>query len=310
MKTWIKNRRIETESLVDNFRWYNTYGLARSVLALSLLLTLMINDIGRLLIPLGEINDIYQTAPVSKISLFYLLGNHSTIAKLIAIGILFVVVSGWRPRYTGVLHWWITFSFATSSRIVEGGDQISEILTLCLIPITLADHRKNHWMNNVKPNWGKSWFSDFLTLFIIGTFAIIALQISFIYFHASVGKYGSDEWVDGTAIYYWFTNSLFGLSDFWKMILFPILKKPIFITMFTWGTLILEIIMAFGLIVQNDNKRKILLILGLLFHSFIGVFFGLWSFFLAMAGALILYLGPREGFHFKTKKYAWTEKNI
>lgn len=282
---------------VSSFKWTNTYGVARSLIALSLFLTLSFSDIYRLVTPLGNINEIHNLNSISRISIFYLLRDHLVIAKIICLAILLVVMIGWRPRYTGVLHWWIAFSFSTSSVILEGGDQVGEIVTLLLIPVTLADHRKSHWQNNVKVNWSRSLFGDSITLFLMSIFFVISLQVAFIYFHASVGKYTSEEWANGTAIYYWFDNPIFGLSDFWRGIMFPLLKNPYVVTGMTWGTLLLEILLFLGIVLRgNEANRKYLLVLGVFFHLFIGLFFGLWTFFITMTGALVLFLGPTQGF--------------
>lgn len=286
---------------VESFRWSNTYGIARSFIAVSLFLTLFFSDIFRLITPLDSLNEIHNLNNISRISIFYLLRDNLILAKIICLIILILVIIGWRPRFTGVFHWWIAFSFSTSSVILEGGDQVAEILTLLLIPVTLADHRKFHWQNNVKFNSVRSLMNDTIVLFIISIFFIISLQVAFIYFHASVGKYASEEWANGTAIYYWFDNPVFGLSDFWRKIMFPLLKNPYIVTGITWGTLLVEILLFMGIAIRkSETKRKYLLLLGVGFHFFIGLFFGLWTFFITMTGALILYLGPRNGF---SKKY-------
>jgi len=300
-KTLINNINRKIDKWIIEYKWTNTYGIARSFIALSLFLTLIFSDIFRLITPLGSINEIHTLNNISRISIFYILSNHLVLAKIICLIILFVVIIGWRPRFTGILHWWVAFSFSTSSVILEGGDQVAEILTLLLIPVTIADHRKSHWINNVKIIWSRSLLNDTITLFIISVFFVISLQVAFIYFHASVGKYTSEEWVNGTAIYYWLDNPIFGLSDYWKKIIFPLLKNPYIVTGMTWGTLLLEVLLFMGITIRkSDTKRKYLLFLGVFFHLFIGLFFGLWTFFITMVGALILYLGPKNGF---SKKY-------
>ncbi|CAM1368545.1 Antimicrobial peptide system, SdpB family protein [Tenacibaculum litopenaei] len=290
-----------TNKWIENFRWSNTYGVGRSFIAMSLFLTLISSDIFRLIKPLGSLNEVHNLSYISRISIFYLLRDHIILAKIICLIILGLVISGWRPRFTGFFHWWVAFSFSTSSLILEGGDQIAEILTLLLIPVTLADHRRFHWQNNIKCYLSRSLVADTIVLFIISINFIISLQVAFIYFHASVGKYSSEEWANGTAIYYWFDNSIFGLSNFWRKIMFPLLKNPYLVTGMTWGTLLLEILLFMGIAIsKSEPKRKNLLCLGIGFHFLIGLFFGLWTFFITMTGALILYLGPRDGF---TKKY-------
>ena len=57
----------------------------------------------------------------------------------------------------------------------------------------------------------------------------------------------------------------------------------------TWGTLVVELLLATG-IRSRCRRRNKLLILGILFHFAIAFVFGLWTFSLAMSAALLLYL--------------------
>jgi hypothetical protein len=61
--------------------------------------------------------------------------------------------------------------------------------------------------------------------------------------------------------------------------------------MLTWGTLILELLLFMGLVVEKKHRWK-LLWLGIFFHTGIAVVHGLISFVLAMWAGLILFLRP------------------
>src|SRR5258708_23106347 len=65
------------------------------------------------------------------------------------------------------------------------------------------------------------------------------------------------------------------------------------VAIFTWCSLILELMM-FAVLVMTKQKWRILLIAGILFHCAIAVTMGLISFGLAMTAALVLYLRPVE----------------
>ncbi|MFK7810327.1 MAG: hypothetical protein AB8F74_21160, partial [Saprospiraceae bacterium] len=132
-------------SLADNFNWTNTFGLGRTILAVGSIITILLNNPGMLVTPLGELVVRDANLWVSKLSIFYLLGEHLVLAKWISLIVLFAVAIGWRPRFTGIFHWWIAYSIATSCMVVDGGDQIAGVLTLILIPFCLADGRKWHW---------------------------------------------------------------------------------------------------------------------------------------------------------------------
>src|SRR5437588_12362569 len=64
-----------------------------------------------------------------RLSFFCLIPREDlALGQAIAATILLVVASGWRPRLTGVPHWWISYSFAVSATIPDGGDQVIQIL--------------------------------------------------------------------------------------------------------------------------------------------------------------------------------------
>ncbi len=290
----IQNLNKSLDEHLSAFTWTNTYGIARSFIALSLFLTLTFSDIYKMISPVGELSEIYSVSRLAKFSIFYLLKDHLFVAKIICQVILFLVIVGWRPRFTGILHWWVAFSFTTSSFILEGGDQIGEIIALLLIPVTLLDHRKSHWQNKVPFGYKRNLITDTALMLVFGIFILISIQVSYLYFNASTGKFGSEEWANGTAVYYWMDNSIFGPSDsFWKPIFFTITKTAVGVMVLTWGAIVVEIVLCMGILVSNTKIRRLLLFTGISLHLMFGLAFGLWTFYITMIGALILYLGPR-----------------
>jgi len=138
---------------VDPFT--NVYGAARSILALATALTLFFNRTSTLFRPVVGIEDVPLCAGIRSAGAFCVAGSaHLDAARWLALVGLLVIASGWRPRVTGVLHAWIAFSFQANAMAIEGGDQVSAILTLLLVPVTLLDDRKWHWLprTNVAPS--------------------------------------------------------------------------------------------------------------------------------------------------------------
>jgi antimicrobial peptide system SdpB family protein len=217
--------------------------------------------------------------------------QHLELARWLSIALLLVVASGWRPRLTGVLHWWITFSLQASAITVDGGDQVTAVLTALLIPVTLTDPRNWHWRISPLPaDIGTSYLAR--RLVALASFVAIRLQVAVIYFHAAVGKMGVAEWVDGTALYYWWTDPAFGLPGWWKAAMMGVLSGP-GVGLLTWGVVILELVLAMALVMPK-SAWKALLPVGMLFHIAIALTMGLTSFGFAMFAALLLYLGPVE----------------
>jgi antimicrobial peptide system SdpB family protein len=273
--------------------WTNVYGTARTVLALGLLWTLTADGIDILFQPSG-FRATHEISPYYRLSLFHLLAGSPAqleLARWISVAALGLVASGWRPRLTAPLHWWIAFSFAVSTTVAEGGDQIHAILALLILPIALTDSRRSHW---------SEWSPDPLRtashvkeVIASSAMTMIRLQVAVIYFHAAVAKLAVGEWENGTAVYYWFTHPVYGMTGWVRTLALPVLEHPVGVVVLTWGVVLLEVVLAAAL-VMAPRHRAPLLVLGLVFHAGIVVAHGLFSFFFAMAGALILYLRPAD----------------
>lgn len=273
------------------FNIFTSYlGLGRSVLALGTLLTLLFNKTAVLFSPTGRSGEELNFLIARRFSFFNLLpasGLHLLV--WIAIIILILVISGWRPQITCFLHAYISLSFINSALTIEGGDQITSNLTLLLIPLCICDPRKNHWLPLNEPQ-KKSLVSGERSVIANFFYIIIRLQVALVYFHSAVGKFPVKEWQNGTAVYYWFNNPIFGMPAYIRPVFDPLLTNPYTIVLITWGVLIFEMTLFLGLVLQ-PKYRKFLLVTGIAFHFFILLVHGLFSFFIAMAGALILFLG-------------------
>ncbi|WP_025742676.1 sporulation-delaying protein SdpB family protein [Aquimarina pacifica] len=281
----------------------NVVGLSRSLLAFGTLLTLLFNN-NQLLFFYGVDFDTRYIGQ-SPFTLFGLFTDANLMyAKLIAIAVLLVVILGYYPRFMGILHWYITYSFLSDCPIVDGGDQIASQITLILIPITLLDSRKSHWNKPRTKN-----YSPYLRIVTYFAFFLLHFQIAFIYFDAAVSKIRVEEWINGTAVYYWFTSPTFGVGDFLQPLIYPLLKHPITLTLITWSTIALELTLA-GALFMKYTKSKILLFLGLAFHFMIILIHGLPSFFCTMSACLVIYLLP-SNYHISSIKIAeiFSKKN-
>lgn len=258
--------------------WTNVYGVARTLLALATLLTLAYNPS----------NVLFLEGPQCgfPLSAFCILpASHFEVSRWGSVLLLAVVASGWRPRVTGLLHWWISASFFMSASVVDGGDHVTGVLTLILIPLTITDPRPWHWQK--LPRWR-------LTPSIVvgwSSLVVVRVQMAGLYLHAFVAKTGVEEWVDGTALYYWFNDNDFGLPGLMRVVAEPFLSNWAVVSAITWGSLLVEIVLFLGLAV-SPRVRVWLFGLGVMFHGLIAVCMGLWSFSLAMVGALVLYLLP------------------
>ncbi|MGF7086775.1 antimicrobial peptide system SdpB family protein [Kroppenstedtia sanguinis] len=276
---------------VNNNPWTNVYALARSLMALSTALTLAINDAQTFFRPASGIEE-YPICSES-ISVFCMISNDYAYLDLLrwfSVVILFVVASGWRPRITGVIHWWIAYSLNVSAITLDGGEQVSAVLTFLLIPVTLTDSRKWHWEKQ-RPNKlsNKEVHSRIIALVSL---MAIRLQVAILYFDSTVEKLRERTWIEGTAVYYFMQDPMLGLPSMLHKLSDPILTSPL-VVIPTWGTLILQAAL-FGALFSPKKYRKYFFFGALMFHEVIAIMLGLISFSIIMIGALILYLWPHE----------------
>jgi antimicrobial peptide system SdpB family protein len=209
---------------------------------------------------------------------------------------LLVVAIGWRPRITGLFHWYIAASLFASALMADGGDQITVVLAFLLVPVTMTDPRRWHWEAPVRatPVAGSGLLSTRAAsaqILALSCFMMIRLQMAGVYLQAATSKMRVPEWRDGTAVYYYFTHPSFGLADPVKSWAMPLLANGIVVTGLTWGAVLLEIFLFAGLIAER-RYRRVLLRLGIAFHAMIALVHGLLSFTLAMWAGLMLFLHP------------------
>lgn len=261
------------------------YGIGRSVLAFGTLLTLLCNSdtvifSAEKLLPVNHHN-------IDVINLFVLIGyHHLWLSKLIAIIILLAVIAGIYPKITGMLHWWVSFSVFHGLLILDGGDQVTMVLTFFLIFITVLDKRKNHWSEPVAQSPVSRYIGNIFLL-------IIRVQISILYLVAALSKLHVHEWVDGSAMYYFLTDNSFAAPDYLMWLVKPVVSNSAMSCILTWGSIGFEFIMA-AAILLNENIRRKLFKAAILFHLLIFIFMGIGSLFFAMAGSLVLYLYPNK----------------
>lgn len=271
--------------------WTQVYGVARTLLACSTLLTLLFTKPEVLFTPALDIEHVPVCFGATRyISLFCLLDGHLRLACWIAIAILGVVASGWRPRVTGVFHWWICFSLVSSAVLVDGGDHVAMVLSFLLLPITLTDSRRSHFdVIDQRPAAGSREECRRL----IAHFSRIAIrvQIAVLYLHAAFAKAAVTEWQNGTALYYWLTDPQYGVPRWQEPLVLPLLRMPYVIAPATWAVMAFEFLLFTGLLARREYLPY-LLATALTFHCGIALMHGLVSFSLAMAGALVLFLRP------------------
>lgn len=270
--------------------WTNVYGLTRSLMATATALTLLFSRTSSLFRPGTGALDVPLCTGERSLGLFCVLpAKELDLACWLSVAILLLVASGWRPRVTGVLHWWVSFSLHANALVLDGGDNVAAVLTLLLLPVTLTDARRWHWQE--APNAPVDGTEELKRIVALVALWIIRLQVAGVYFHAAIGKFGVEEWTNGTALYYFLTSPSFGAAGWLSMLLWPILTNSILVTLLTWSVLVVEYLLSAGLLIPK-RRRGLLLAVGIALHFGILVVHGLVSFSMTMFAALILYLRP------------------
>ncbi len=272
--------------------WTNVYGLARSLLALSTAMTLAFNHVGTLFGPgAGGLTPPFCDG-LRGAGLFCI-GHEAGlgVTRWVAVAALLLVASGYRPRLTGPLHAWVTFSLQANALLIDGGDAAASVLALLLVPVTLTDARTWHWQPC--PPAETTLAGDARRLVALVALTMVRIQVAGIYFHAAIGKFQVEEWTNGTAVYYFATSPVFGASGIVRELVQHALVHAVPVTLVTWSVLALEYFLSAALVMPKRFWR-VMLGLGLALHAGIILLHGLVSFALVMFGALTLYLRPVE----------------
>lgn len=283
--------------------WSSGVGLARTVLALGTAATLAATRPSMLVSSLPPVGAAAGTGNGSACSgataagMFCALPAwHGELARWSAVAVLLLVTSGWRPRLTAVPHWYVSWSLVMNGAVVDGGDQVTANLTLLLIPVLLTDSRRWHWQRPAGAaasvsRGGAASRAGVARVVAYAGLLLIQLQVAVVYFQSSVAKLGVQEWADGTAMFYFFQHPLFGAPPWLRPLTDAVTGSGPGVAVVTWAPITVEFALALGILLRPPAKR-VLLMVGLVFHASIALAMGLVSFDAAMSGALLLYLLP------------------
>jgi antimicrobial peptide system SdpB family protein len=285
--------------------WTNVYGLARTILASATALALGLNPAWAIFrAGAGETGAAGCDGIAGHLSLFcFVPTGMLDVARFVAVVILLVVASGYRPRFTAPLHWWVAFSFYASGRVTDGGEQAAAILTLLILPLALTDGRKWHWQVAAQPSPVRSELDAVARLIAFFAAWAIQIQVAYIYIDAVVEKLKVPEWLDGTVMYYVLGNNYFGAPHYLSSLLGPLTHSP-FVVFLTWPSMLLEFSLGVNFLMR-PNARRVVFIAAVAFHVAIAVCIGIPTFAAIMIGALLLGVVPigwtlRDVFPWKT----------
>ncbi|HEX8864925.1 MAG TPA: sporulation-delaying protein SdpB family protein [Lentzea sp.] len=269
--------------LTDRTPFTNVVGLARALLAVATLTTLLFDSTDSLFVGLHSGGGVQPTCDGVGAFGAFCLGVPLEVVRWSAIAVLVAVIAGFRPQWTCIPHWYVAFSYQVNATVVDGGDQLAAVVTVLLIPLCLVDTRRSHWRNEEDvPGvaYGRRLVAQL-------SLVLVQVQVAVLYFDAGIAKLGTREWADGSAMYYWMGDPTFGAPQWQQWLFRPILTTGITVTLFTWVVLFGEVALAFGVLVPWRH-RKPFLYASVVFHLGIALMMGLVSFALTMIAADLL----------------------
>jgi antimicrobial peptide system SdpB family protein len=198
-------------------------------------------------------------------------------ARVLSICVLALAISGYRPRWTCVPQWYVTFSFGSSVLVQQGGDGVAKVVTLLLIPLCLGDPRTWQWQRPnglVSPKWRGAACAGHV---------VLRLQVFVIYATAAISKLTDSAWLHGTAIYFAANNPTNGFPPSLHTLLSPLLGSYPLVAALSWSVIGIESVIALT-IIGPRRTRRIALFSSVLLHVGIGVLMSLPAFSLTMIG--------------------------
>ncbi|MCC8907432.1 sporulation-delaying protein SdpB family protein [Curtobacterium sp. GD1] len=269
--------------------WGASLSIARSLLFAGVALTLLVNPVTVLFTtssvqPVAPVCDAYNAW-----TLFCIANDSLDLARVIAAVALILCATGFVPWLTAVPGAFLVLSFAMTTTLGDGGDQLYGILALLLVPVSITDWRLSSW----RPVIDRRFEEQRAAIAVVGWFMIRA-QIFIVYLEAAVGKLAVPEWANGTAMYYWLRSPTFGPGELLAPFVQFATSVPVIAALATFGTIALEFLLAIGPLIAA-RARPALLFLGLGLHGAIALLMGITSFSIVMAAALFLHLAPING---------------
>lgn len=258
-------------------------GVGRSIIALAQLSFLLFTPTKYFLIPVGGVDLAGRcSSHIAVLSAFCLSDQHEAVRYTLCL-LLIVIASGFMPRWTSFLHFWVSYSIATTIGLPDGGESAASAITFFYCFASQSDNRTWHWQEPGSEHettiasgvaWAGSW--------------ILRAQMSLIYLWGGLSKLAVETWQDGTALYYVTRMEFFGSAGLFANSIHFLTGIPLVTLCATWGTIVLEVSIAILLLLNNRRAGVIALILCIFVHTVIIVMIGIVSFGLIMIGGVAM----------------------
>ena len=209
---------------------------------------------------LGWLRDIQQIAVQNggSWSLFFIQAGAQATTLAYAIvwmGIIaaFMLMIGWQSRLAAFITWlvWVSL-WNRNPLLLDGDDAILKLMCFYLMLSSCGNCWSVDACLQIKPQQVSVW-----------PLRLIQFQIALIYFVSGWVKFHSPEWLDGTIMQYVLIHPQYSRWDGWGLIDNPLLSG-VLVTLagfIRWWELL------FPFLLINARSRKIILLIGILFHA-------------------------------------------
>ena len=209
----------------------------------------------------------------------WLWGSH-----FIALGFLVAFTLGWQTRFTSILAFLITVSYANRANgALFGLDQINSFLTLYL---AIAPSGLMYSVDAVlQQRRDKKLETNETSTLATVSVRLMQWHLCVVYFFAGIGKLQGISWWDGTAIWGAFASYEYQTIDMTWLVHLPWLVNLITVTSVFWE-------LSYAFLIWPRLTRPLMLLGAVVIHLGIGACMGMITFGLIMIIANMAFLPP------------------
>ncbi|MCX5069005.1 hypothetical protein OOJ91_24480 [Micromonospora lupini] len=258
-------------------------GAGRTLIALAQASVLLFTPAAYLFVPVGGEEVAVDCAGLPEQLSVYCLADDSQrqLVTWCLLGMLLVVASGLLPRFTSLLHLWVSLSIHNSISLPDGGEAVAMVATLFLVLACANDRRVWHWQRpRVRASasilQGVAW---------AGLWGL-RLQMAYVYLNSAVAKLSVAPWQEGTATYYVARMENFGAAGLFADLVIWSTGTALLAVATTWGSILAEATLAVFL-VRRNVLQVCALAISVALHVSIMIQLGIVSFALIMIGAVL-----------------------
>ncbi|WP_328811769.1 sporulation-delaying protein SdpB family protein [Rhodococcus sp. NBC_00294] len=264
-------------------------GLGRTLIAVSQLSVLVFTPSEYLFVPVGSQTFEMACDQVRSASAYCIIPGSPQTTSYVLMAILALVASGLLPRLTAPLHFWASFSMASSISLPDGGESVAQVMTFFLVFALAGDRRRWHWAKHEVAaetfapsalravSWSGAW--------------ALRLQVAYLYANSSLAKLSVPQWQEGSATYYVARMESFGSAGIFGDSFRDVVAIPLVSLATSWGSIVAEFAIAILVLMPFRNTARATLCISIALHTFIGLMLGIVSFAVIMVGSVTAAVG-------------------